>query len=33
MNRSIFIGVYPGLTAEMIDYAADRVIAFFRSGM
>ena len=30
MNRSIFIGVYPGLTPDMIDYAADRVIAFFR---
>ena len=30
MNRSIFIGVYPGLTPEMIDYAADRVIDFFR---
>jgi CDP-6-deoxy-D-xylo-4-hexulose-3-dehydrase len=30
MNRSIFIGVYPGLTPDMIDYAADRVLAFFR---
>ena len=30
MNRALFIGVYPGLTPEMIDYAADAVIAFFR---
>jgi CDP-6-deoxy-D-xylo-4-hexulose-3-dehydrase len=28
-ERSFWIGVYPGLTIEMLDYAADRISTFF----
>jgi CDP-6-deoxy-D-xylo-4-hexulose-3-dehydrase len=28
MNRSFWIGVYPGLTEPMLDYAADSIIEF-----
>lgn len=31
MERSFFVGVYPGLTDEMIDYMIDRFSAFFKS--
>jgi CDP-6-deoxy-D-xylo-4-hexulose-3-dehydrase len=27
-ERSFWIGVYPGLTTEMLDYAADRISEF-----
>ena len=30
MNESIFIGVYPGLTAEMLDYMIKTIRAFCR---
>jgi len=31
-ERSFWIGVYPGLTTEMLDYAADRISEFFGIG-
>ena len=30
MNQTLFIGVYPGLTAEMRDFVVDRVFSFFK---
>jgi CDP-6-deoxy-D-xylo-4-hexulose-3-dehydrase len=30
MNQTLFIGVYPGLTSEMLEFTADRVERFFR---
>ena len=30
MNQTLFIGVYPGLTQEMLDFVTDRIAAFFR---
>ena len=30
MNRSFWVGVYPGLTEPMLDYAADSIIEFVR---
>ncbi len=30
MNDTLFIGVFPGLTDDMIDFAIDRIHAFFR---
>jgi CDP-6-deoxy-D-xylo-4-hexulose-3-dehydrase len=30
MKQTLFIGVYPGLTPEMREYAADRIEVFFR---
>ncbi|NTW39966.1 MAG: lipopolysaccharide biosynthesis protein RfbH [Cellulomonadaceae bacterium] len=32
MNRSFWLGVYPGLTTDMLDYAADSLIEFVRGG-
>ncbi|GAA3802376.1 lipopolysaccharide biosynthesis protein RfbH [Cellulomonas soli] len=32
MNRSFWLGVYPGLTNDMLDYAADSLIEFVRGG-
>ncbi|NTW39370.1 MAG: lipopolysaccharide biosynthesis protein RfbH [Cellulomonadaceae bacterium] len=32
MNRSFWLGVYPGLTTDMLDYAADSLIEFIRGG-
>ena len=32
MNRTFWIGVYPGLSAEMLDFAASKVIEFFNQG-
>ncbi len=29
MNQTLFIGVYPGLTREMLEFVADRVDEFF----
>lgn len=29
MKQTLFIGVYPGLTEEMLDFAADRIASFF----
>ena len=29
MNKTLFIGVYPGLTPEMMEFAADRIDQFF----
>jgi CDP-6-deoxy-D-xylo-4-hexulose-3-dehydrase len=29
MNQTLFIGVYPGLTPEMMEFAADRIDQFF----
>jgi CDP-6-deoxy-D-xylo-4-hexulose-3-dehydrase len=31
MNQTLFIGVYPGLTQEMLEYAADRIAQFFKT--
>ncbi len=31
MNRSFWIGVYPGLTAQMLDYIADSIIEFMEN--
>jgi CDP-6-deoxy-D-xylo-4-hexulose-3-dehydrase len=28
MNRSFWVGVYPGLTVPMLDYIADTIIEF-----
>jgi CDP-6-deoxy-D-xylo-4-hexulose-3-dehydrase len=30
MNQTLFIGVYPGLTSEMLEFVAERIAAFFR---
>lgn len=30
MNQTLFIGVYPGLTQEMLEFVADRVDLFFK---
>ena len=32
-ERSFWIGVYPGLTPEMLDYAADRIGEFLGVGL
>jgi len=29
MDQTLFIGVYPGLTGEMLEYVADRIDRFF----
>jgi hypothetical protein len=29
MNQTLFIGVYPGLRKEMLEFVADRIDAFF----
>jgi CDP-6-deoxy-D-xylo-4-hexulose-3-dehydrase len=31
-ERSFWIGVYPGLTTEMLDYATDRISEFLGRG-
>ena len=31
MNRTFFVGVYPGLSDNHLDYVADRFAAFFRN--
>ena len=31
MNRAIFLGTYPGLTKEMLDYEIETIRAFVRS--
>ncbi len=31
MERTFWIGVYPGLSTEMLDFAADRIIEFLGS--
>ena len=31
MNQTLFIGVYPGLTQEMLDFVADRIGQFFKT--
>jgi CDP-6-deoxy-D-xylo-4-hexulose-3-dehydrase len=31
MNEAIFIGVYPGLTREMLDYVVETILAFCRT--
>jgi len=31
MKRTFWIGVYPGLTTEMLDYAASSIIEFVNS--
>jgi len=28
MERTFWIGVYPGLSTEMLDYSADKIIGF-----
>jgi CDP-6-deoxy-D-xylo-4-hexulose-3-dehydrase len=30
MKQTLFIGVYPGLTQEMLEFSADRILSFFR---
>lgn len=32
MDKTIFIGVYPGLTRPMLEYVVDRIDGFFRGG-
>lgn len=32
MERTFWIGVYPGLSTDMLDFAADRIIAFLDQG-
>jgi CDP-6-deoxy-D-xylo-4-hexulose-3-dehydrase len=32
MARTFWIGVYPGLSAEMLDFSADKIIQFMDSG-
>jgi hypothetical protein len=29
MNQTLFIGVYPGLTPEMMEFVAERIDKFF----
>jgi len=31
MNQTLFIGVYPGLTPEMLEFVADRIGQFFKT--
>jgi hypothetical protein len=31
MNDALFVGVYPGLTAEMLSYVAEEIAAFAKS--
>ena len=31
MNQTLFIGVYPGLSQEMLEYVADRIALFFKT--
>jgi CDP-6-deoxy-D-xylo-4-hexulose-3-dehydrase len=31
MNQTLFIGVYPGLTGEMLEYVADRIDQYFKT--
>ncbi len=31
MNQAIFLGTYPGLTTEMMDYEIETIRAFVRS--
>jgi CDP-6-deoxy-D-xylo-4-hexulose-3-dehydrase len=31
MKQTLFIGVYPGLTQEMLDFTADRIGSFFKT--
>ena len=31
MNQTLFIGVYPGLTDEMLEFVADRIGQFFKA--
>jgi CDP-4-dehydro-6-deoxyglucose reductase, E1 len=31
MNQTLFIGVYPGLTPEMLEFVADRIAKFFET--
>jgi len=31
MNQTLFIGVYPGLTNEMLEFVADRIGQFFKT--
>jgi CDP-6-deoxy-D-xylo-4-hexulose-3-dehydrase len=30
MHQTLFLGVYPGLTQDMLDFVADRIAAFFK---
>ena len=30
MNQTLFIGIYPGLTDEMLNFVVDRIRTFFR---
>jgi len=30
MKQTLFIGVYPGLTREMLEFSVDRILSFFR---
>jgi hypothetical protein len=29
MQRTFWIGIYPGLNPEMLDFSADKIIEFF----
>jgi CDP-6-deoxy-D-xylo-4-hexulose-3-dehydrase len=30
MNQTLFLGVYPGLTGEMLEFMVERIGKFFR---
>ena len=32
MNNSVWVGVYPGMTVEHLDYMAEKIAEFFRRG-
>ena len=32
MNNSVWVGVYPGMTVEHLDYMAEKIVEFFRRG-
>jgi CDP-6-deoxy-D-xylo-4-hexulose-3-dehydrase len=33
MNQTFWLGIYPGITTEMMDFVADRTTAFIQSAL